>query len=224
MDSEVVNYQEFAKCLSHLEVINIFTFAYRPTLKWFKKEISNLDTLESVSVLDAGSGGGDMMRRMLKVSEKEGASVNFTGVDMNGWAKDYAQKHTNTNDPIEYLTSNLFDLELSNKPDFITSSLFTHHLSGKELLKFIKWMDLNAQQSWFINDLHRHFLPYYFIKLVTYIFPFHRFVKHDAAVSVARSFRKSDWHRILSDAGISHDRYSVRWCFPFRYCVACKTR
>ncbi len=221
MDSEVVDYQEFAQCLAHLEIINIFTFAYRPTLRWFRREITKHSS-EELSLLDVGSGGGDMMRRLLKISEKEICSTNFTGVDMNEWAKEYGLKHTDTNAPIKYITSNLFDLDLLKKPDFITNSLFTHHLSDKQLIKFIKWMDLNAQQSWFINDLHRHFVPYYFIKLVTRIFPFHRFVKHDAAVSVARAFTKADWHDILNEAGISNDRYRVKWHFPFRYSVTCK--
>lgn len=211
MDTEKVSYEEFAQCLRHLEFINHCTLAYRPTLKWLKR-------LKPKTILDIGSGGGDMMRKIWRRYPK----ATITGVDMNPYGKHYAETRTPDNAPLTYVTHTLFNLCLKEKPDVIISSLFTHHLKDDELVKFIKWMDQNAAQGWFINDLHRHAIAYYFIKAVTAIFPFNRFVKHDAAVSVARSFKRHDWMELLNQAGIGESRYAIRWHFPFRYCVACK--
>jgi hypothetical protein len=83
-------------------------------------------------------------------------------------------------------------------------------------------MDGHATCGWFINDLHRHFIPYYFIKWVTYLLPVNRLVKNDAAVSVARAFRAQELWRLLDEAGIARERVKISWFFPFRYSVTCK--
>ncbi len=215
MDTQGVHYDDYAKCLDHLSLINSCTYAYNPTLKWIHK-------IRPSNILDVGSGGGDMMRQIWGMACKDNFDLKITGADMNPHSKHYAGKLTPKNAPLIYVTENAFDLNFPDKPDAIISSLFTHHLSDTELVSFIGWMDQTAQTGWFINDLHRHPVAYYFIKVVTEIFLFHRFVKHDAAVSVARAFTKKDWLAFLKAAGISEDRYKITWHFPFRYCVSCR--
>lgn len=219
MDTEKVDYNDFAKCLDHLSLINTCTLAYRPTLKWVKSYASD----KKLNIVDVGSGGGDMMRKIWHMAKKHKFSVNIIGADMNDHAKIYAdQKLLAKQSSLNNVTKNAFDLSNVKKSDLIISSLFTHHLIDEELISFIVDMDENAGQGWFINDLHRHPIAYYFIKAITYVFPFHRFVKHDAAVSVARAFTKKDWINILKSAGINESRYKVEWYFPFRYCVSCQ--
>jgi hypothetical protein len=46
---------------------------------------------------------------------------------------------------------------------------------------------------------------------------FHRIVRQDGQISIARSFRKSEWLHLLSQAGITAE---VKWSLPFRYCVS----
>jgi hypothetical protein len=82
-------------------------------------------------------------------------------------------------------------------------------------------MDDHALQGWFINDLHRHWLPYYFIKAMTAVFSRNRLIRHDAAVSVARAFTAPEWQRLLEKASVSN-RAHVQWFFPFRLCVSCR--
>jgi len=220
MDTEQVDYEEFAQCLRHLELINHGTLAYRPTLKWIELFTGNKSaTSKPLTILDVGSGGGDMMR---KIYQRYG-NVEITGVDMNPLSKLYAMANTPDNTALNFETENVFNLVPKQKPDIIISSLFTHHLTDEQITLFIRWMDANASQGWFINDLHRHPVAYYFIKVITAILPFNRLVKHDAAVSVARSFNSKDWVRLLNAANIAEERFTVRWHFPFRYCVQCKT-
>ncbi len=44
----------------------------------------------------------------------------------------------------------------------------------------------------------------------------HRFVRHDGAVSIAKSFRRADWERYLAEAGVTAE---IRWRLPFKLCV-----
>lgn len=216
MDSDAIGYEEFRDCLRTLERINILTLAYRPTLRWLKGKIRS--GAGGVTIWDAGSGGGDMLRRLWKAAGREGAGVTLVGIDINPWSKQAADEVTPRQSSIQFVTANVFEFQ-NGKPDYIISSLFTHHLNDNDLVHFLRWMDVTALKGWFINDLHRHPLPYYFIKGATALFTRNRLIRHDAPVSVARSFTRRDWQRLMDEAGIPENRYFIRWHFPFRYCV-----
>ncbi len=63
LDTEPVEFAEFHKCLQELEVINICTLAYRPTMRWARHTLESSSPSETVFVLDISSGGGDMLLR-----------------------------------------------------------------------------------------------------------------------------------------------------------------
>jgi 2-polyprenyl-3-methyl-5-hydroxy-6-metoxy-1,4-benzoquinol methylase len=222
MDTETVSFAEFHQCLRTLEVINILTLAYRPTMRWFKRMLIGTDFRQPISVLDIGCGGGDMLRQIWKLAKGRKLNLALVGIDLNPWSKQSAEQVTSQNAPIRFETENLFSLDVDRRADFIISSLFTHHLSKSELIRFIRWMDHHATRGWFINDLHRHFLPYFFIKYATRLFFSNRLIKHDAPVSVARAFTAPEWRQYLSEAGIPAERTSIEWFFPFRFGVACR--
>lgn len=216
MDEGGISFEEFHHCLRELETINHLTLAYRPTLRWLRPW---LPSDERLTILDAGSGGGDMLRQICK-QLPQSSSVQLIGVDLNPWSKRSAERC----EPcagIEYATADIFEFQPEQPIDIIVCSLFTHHLTEEQLVQFLRWLDQRAQKGWFINDLHRHPLPYYFIKLATRLLSRNRLVRNDAAVSVARSFSKSDWRRLLMRAEIPEERVQLRWHFPFRLCLSC---
>lgn len=214
MDDAVTSFEEFHECLGELETINRWTIAYRPTLRWLsriRKEANG-----PMVVLDIGSGGGDMLRR---IWQRFPSGMELTGVDINPWSKQAAALQTPHDAPIHYETCDIFSFDAERRAEAIISSLFTHHLSDEQLVKFLRWMEQHATFGWFINDLHRHPLPYHFIRWATRLLSSNRLIRHDAAVSVARAFTRADWVRLLEQAGIPRDQTRIRWALPFRYCV-----
>ena len=222
MDTELVDYALFHQCLQQLEIVNILSLAYRPTLRWLQRTLRDVPPGEKISILDVGSGGGDMLRRIWKNLRRRGFSTALTGVDLNPWSKRSAEETTPAAMGISYETSDIFAFDPSRHADFIISCNFTHHLTDEELIRFIRWMEAHATRGWFINDLHRHWLPYYFIKTVFNLLPFNRMMRNDGPISISRAFRAPEWRRILDGAGIPEARRSIRWFFPFRYVVACR--
>jgi 2-polyprenyl-3-methyl-5-hydroxy-6-metoxy-1,4-benzoquinol methylase len=229
MDEENISFAEFHDCLVGLERINHLTLAYRPTLRWLRPWFKRN---EPVVLLDAASGGGDMLRQIAKKWPGHSAAT-MVGVDLNPWAKKSAEArvlrsakypvtHSTPSSPsIKYATANIFEYEPDQPVDIIISSLFTHHLSDAQIVNFLRWMDRRARKGWFINDLHRHPIPYYFIKWTTALFSRNRLIRNDAAVSVARAFTAADWRRLIDNAGLT-GQVRVQWVFPFRLCVSCK--
>jgi len=220
MDGGNLSFAEFHHCLQELETINQLTLAYRPTLNWLKPWLVQGEQLR---ILDAGSGSGDMLQRIEALARLLGShdtdTLSITGVDLNPWSKHSAELAGAT--LIRHETASIFDFEADCPIDIIICSLFTHHLDDEQIVDYLRWVDTRAQQGWFINDLHRHQVPYYFIKFATHFFSRNRLIKHDAPVSVARSFTATDWRRLLATAGIG-EHARVEWYFPFRLCVSCR--
>lgn len=221
MDTEPVTQEDFVACLADLEKINRWTLAYRPTLRWVKRQLGRLPKNRPVTILDAGSGGGDMLRQIWRHCG-ESHRLALLGMDLNPLAKVIAEQRTPPAAPIRYETCNIFALDSERRADLIVSSLFTHHLTDDEIVRFLQRMESHASVGWFINDLHRHPLPYYFIKYALRLTGFGPYVCNDAPISVMRSFTENDWKHLLREAGIPLGQVSIRWEFPFRYCVARK--
>ncbi|MCH5683887.1 hypothetical protein LWM68_06210 [Niabella sp. W65] len=77
----------------------------------------------------------------------------------------------------------------------------------------------NIVKQAFINDLHRHTLAWWSIKILTAIFSRSYLVKNDAPVSVLRGFRKREWQQLFKKAGIEA---TVSWQWAFRYLILYK--
>jgi SAM-dependent methyltransferase len=222
MDTEAVDYADFRKCLAELARANELSLAYRPTLAFFRRlaREGRFPRGRPLLVLDAGSGYGDMGRKLDGWAKKRGVAVEIIGVDMNPWSARSAAEATDPKRPLRWVTANLFDYRAEGGADIIISSLFTHHLPDPLLIHFISWMEENARIGWFINDLERHPLPYYFLKYAFWLTRRHRFMQHDAPVSVASAFKKQDWERSLAEAGIPKGVVRIEPWFPFRLCVS----
>ena len=220
MDTAVTTFAEFDECLRHIEIVNRLTLGYRPVLFWLKKVIPFASSARPLTIIDIGCGRGEMLRQIWKWAKEKKINVQLTGVDINPRSTASAEKSTSENMNIHYKTLDIFKMNTAQKYDLIISTHFTHHLGNDELIRFLQWMDSHSVHGWFINDLHRHKIPYWFIKYVLSLAPTNKMARNDGPVSVARAFTATDWQQALQQAGIPPDESRIRWFFPFRYGVA----
>ncbi|MCU0400833.1 MAG: methyltransferase domain-containing protein [Algoriphagus sp.] len=169
-------------------------------------------------ITDIGCGGGDMIRVMASWAEAQRVPAKFTGIDANGNIIEFAKVRQYDLPDIKWKVQNVFEPDFATeKTDFITCTLFTHHFTDEQLVDLLISMREKSRLGIVINDLHRHPLAYYSIKLLTRYFSRSTMVQHDASLSVLRSFSKADWERILKNAGIK--KYQIRWFWAFRWQV-----
>ncbi|MBV8915693.1 MAG: methyltransferase domain-containing protein [Acetobacteraceae bacterium] len=218
METERVEAGDYARCLADLAVVNTVTLARRPTLAFMRRVTRGLPPGSRVSVLDAGFGEGDMLRRIARWGKRRGLALELEGVDLDPVSAQAAAALTPPELGIRYRTGDVFD-ERPRGVDVVISSLFTHHLTDAQVVAFLRWMERTARLGWFVNDLHRHALAYHGFALLSRAAGWHRFVQHDGRLSVARSFRRADWARLLAAAGLERVA-EVRWHVPFRLCVS----
>jgi SAM-dependent methyltransferase len=218
MDTERVDLVTFKACLKDLERINRWTGAYRITLGWLER-LRRMHAVRRLSLVDVGSGYGDMLRRIGAWGAAHGVALDLTGIDLNPHATAIAARATPPGPRVRYITADVFELSPALRPDVVISSLFAHHLDDRQLVRFLQWMEASARLGWLINDLHRHPIAYGIARWAPRLLHMNRLVRHDAPVSVARSCVRRDWERLLAEAGLAGPPTAVSWRFPFRYAV-----
>ncbi len=211
------SYEDFRGCLRSLEQINRWLLGYRPTLDWLKRLPHGLR--DPVHIVDVGCGGGDLLRQIAGWARRRGVAVHLTGIDLNPHAARSAAESTPKELGIVWVTSNALVYRPEMQVDIVLSSLTAHHLEDEEIVALLRWMEATAQVGWFINDLERSEWSCRLFGWVERVVRWHRFVRHDGQVSFRRAFRKEDWARLLTAAGVPREAVTVEHWRPGRLCV-----
>jgi SAM-dependent methyltransferase len=212
MDTDCIDFDDYARCLRDLSRVNVVTFTHRPMLAWLARQAKDRPDF---TLLDIACGHGDALRRI----RRRFPEARLTGIDLNPWAKLAADAATDPADRIAFINDDAFAYKPETPFDFIISSQFTHHLTDEQVVAFLIWLRANAGRGWFIGDVHRHWFPYYGFPLLARIMLWHRFIREDGQISVARAFVRAEWKSYLQQAAITPEQARIVWYFPFRLCV-----
>jgi SAM-dependent methyltransferase len=211
LDADNIPSDDLALNMKELNIINTYLGGHAITLHGFKKLVGKRIT---VSVLEIGCGGGDNLKAIENYCKKNDILIELIGIDISQYILAYAIAQNNN---LQTICNDYKHVILHSKPDIIFSSLFCHHFSDEELITQLQWMHSNANLGFFINDLHRHAVAYYTIKIITRIFSSSYLVKHDAPLSVARGFTKIEWESLCKKAHLTIS--SIQWKWAFRHLI-----
>jgi 2-polyprenyl-3-methyl-5-hydroxy-6-metoxy-1,4-benzoquinol methylase len=214
LDGENIPFADIRQNMRELDFINTHLGGHDITIKGFKQILQNR---KNITVCEIGCGGGDNLLAIYNWCNKNKVDIHLTGIDYN---KDcIAIAGASLSAPhAAFITADYKTVDLRHhKPDIIFSSLFCHHFTNDELVYMLGWMHKNAGLGFFINDLHRHFLAFYSIKILTSLFSKSYLVKNDAPLSVERGFIKKEWVDLLEQSGVKS--YSITWKWAFRWLI-----
>ena len=204
---EVVN-----QTLRELEFINRTLGGNAVTLDGVKQLLAK-PKIQTTHILDLGCGGGDMLK-LLQRKLPEGST--FKGIDANPNIVQYAVTQNRGVPYISFAAVDILTDEFKLEScDVAVATLFFHHFTDAQLVDILSNLHKQVKIGIVINDLHRHPLAYYSIKLLTQLFSRSSMVKFDAPLSVLRGFKKKELINILDRAGIK--KYIIRWKWAFRW-------
>ena len=216
LDASDIPFKDIRRNMDELEFINAHLGGHKITIAGLSQLASvKLNKGRPLLVAEIGCGGGDNLVAIRKWCKTKGLELKVIGIDINPHCIEVAKKKLgNTNAML--ISSDYTEVQFHDqKPDIIFSSLFCHHFQDEELTGMLKWMQLHAKNGFFINDLHRHPLAYYLIKFLSAVFSRSYLLKNDAPLSVRRGFKRTDWEKLLREAGIK--QYTLHWKWAFRY-------
>lgn len=214
MDDPALDAATYAAVLRDLARANRVTMAARPTLRFLERAIGDRPRFR---LLDVGFGDGDMLRRIAAWARARGLAADLVGIDLNARSAAIARADTPHGLSVDYRTGDYADLA-GEGWDFVVSSLVAHHMTHRQLIAFLRFMDEEARIGWFVNDLHRHGFAHIGFPLLATLMRWHEIVRADGTLSIARSYRPREWPPILAEAGIAGA--TISRVFPFRLCVS----
>jgi 2-polyprenyl-3-methyl-5-hydroxy-6-metoxy-1,4-benzoquinol methylase len=219
LDRNDIPFEDIKRNMQELDFINRKLGGHDISLDGIVDLIKNQMSFNSrLTVVEIGCGGGDNLRAIRNWAEHIRLPVQLKGIDINPECIAYARQ-SKRNRGIEFILSDYKEAFFNSKPDIIFSSLFCHHFTEEELVLMLQWMQQNSLIGFFINDLHRHWLAYYSIKLLTKLLSKSYLVKNDAPLSVQRGFTRKEWKAIFYEAGIG--KFICKWRWAFRWLITC---
>lgn len=220
LDNEAIPTQDLFQNLKELEIINKTLGGFKVSGLGLKATIT--DKNRTYTVVDIGCGGGDFLKFGATWAKKNNYQLKLVGVDIKDTCITYAKKYCEGYEEISLIQDDFRNLiNGHNKPDIIHASLFFHHLEESEIKTFIEEI-IGNKITLIINDLDRHPLAYYGIKLLTSLFSKSYLVKNDAPLSVLRGFKSKEWEEKLKN--IPNISYKIKNIWAFRHLIIIKPK
>lgn len=200
---------EIDPLLGGLEMVNKYLGGYQVVFSALKE----VSVQNSFHISDWGCGSGDVLRAIAQ--KWKNLNLNFIGIDATPAAVNFANRK-NTEPNISFILADVLSKEISElKFDIVLSTLFTHHFADDEWILLVRKMMACSRHAVIIDDLHRHWLPYYAIKLITKLLTNSCLAQNDGPLSVLKGFKRKELKFLLQKAGIKN--YTIMWMWAFRW-------
>ena len=200
--------------LNKLAKINQWLGGNIVTINGLKKALKNHPKNESITIIDLGCGGGDILREVSQFGKKNGYNFNLLGIDANPHTTNYAIKLSHNYDNVNFkaidIVSEAFD---ALQYDLVLTTLFLHHFKEEQLISFLKPVLEKAKLGVVVNDLHRHKLAYYLFKLLCTTIK-NKTIIEDGLTSVLRGFKRKELEYISKQLNAN---YQIQWKWAFRF-------
>ena len=200
--------------LRNLRIINRYLGNYRAVLGALKRLIEE-QKLKSFSLLDVGTGSGDIPALIASWARRNHLGAQLIGLDPEPITLNTALNQTHDYPEIALVRGDGRALPFaSNSVDFVLSSQMLHHFCEEDIINLLRSWSRVARRAIIVCDLVRHPVAYHGIRLVTKAFTRNIMTRTDAPLSVQRAFTLEEWRELFERAGIGPFRLFRK--FPFR--------
>jgi ubiquinone/menaquinone biosynthesis C-methylase UbiE len=188
---------EFAAAYHELEIINKWLGGVRAIERFLPASGES-----NLLLLDVAAGACDVSEALI---QKRRCRIVTLDINMRGL------KLARHSWPV---VGDAFELPFRDGAfDVVMASLFFHHLPNEGCARVLAQMWRIAKRRVLVNDLHRHAVAYFSIRVLTTLFSRSRMVRNDGPVSVRRAFRPLELLEIARQAGVPA---RVHRSFPYR--------
>lgn len=206
--------EEYDQFLREISFVNRFAGDNRTLRKTLLPEIQR-ENLQTFSVLDVGAGSGELLRTIAKFARKQNRNADLCGLELNARSAAAILEESKKFANIRAVRGDALNLPFAdNAFDYAICSLFTHHFTDENIVRILNEMARVSRRKFFVIDLHRHQIAYFFYTTVGKIFIHSSLVREDGALSILRAFKPSELEKLGQTANLGE--ISVARHFPFR--------
>jgi SAM-dependent methyltransferase len=163
-----------------------------------------------LSILDAGCGGADLSRHLVRWGERRGLRVRVLALDLDPGICRIARRWSRGCRDVLPVRGDARALPLADgSVDVAVAAMFTHHFDEEGVAALLREFDRVARRGVLVNDLRRSRFSALGISLLARLGGAHPMFRHDAPLSVRRGFLPAELREIAGRAGLE-GRASLR--------------
>jgi hypothetical protein len=206
MDAPDVDPQLIDRSLRFIRRINAALGYTRATLSHLRRFSAGWTKGQNISVLDVATGSADVPAAVARWGRRSGFDLQLIALDRHALTAGLARRQVAGEPSIRIVRGDATALPFADGSfDYSMTSMFLHHLDDGAVVQVLREMNRVSRRGIIVADLLRHRRAYAWISLLTCLS--NPMVKHDARVSVAQAFRKSEVLRLRDAAGLGYVRY-----------------
>ncbi|MFF2347521.1 class I SAM-dependent methyltransferase [Pseudarthrobacter sp. NPDC058119] len=168
-----------------------------------------------LTVLDVGSGGGDLAVMLARWAKRDGLPIHVTGIDPDPRAASFARRRPPT-PGVDFRQAHSGDLVREGaRFDVVISNHVLHHLEPAELRELLADSEILATRKSLHNDLIRSPAAFAFFGVAA--LPFRKsYIREDGLTSIRRSYTHAEL------AASAPPGWSVERPSAFHQVLACR--
>lgn len=168
-------------------------------------------------LLDVASGAGDVPLGLARRATRAGLPLAVVGCDVSDVAVEHARRRAEASRILaSFFTRDVLADGLPDDFDFVTCSLFLHHLDVDDAVRLLRSIGGAAGTLGVVSDLRRTRLGYAMAYVATRALTRCRVVHVDGPLSVRGAFTIEEARRLADQAGLA-DRVEIRPTWPQRF-------
>jgi SAM-dependent methyltransferase len=151
---------------------------------------------QALSVLDVGTGLGDIPASVRRVARGMGVEIVTYGVEVSATLAAAARAASG-----QAVAADALALPFATgSVDVVTCSQLLHHFGERDALRLLGELERVARRRVIVADLRRSWAAAAGVWLVSWLLGFHPVSRHDGVVSVLRGFRSNELAAVVERA------------------------
>ncbi|MEO0512641.1 MAG: methyltransferase domain-containing protein [Planctomycetota bacterium] len=212
MDEPGASREQLADALAFIRGVNLRLGGRSGLIGWLRRWSWQWPTDRPVTLLDLGTGSADIPAAARAWALGAGFNLRITAADNHATTLDLARDHLAEAWPsevaggVELVECDAFGIVDRFGPgsfDYVHAGMFLHHLEDIDVATVLRLMERVASKGLVWNDLSRTWVARRAIDVLTT--GQNAMVRHDAAVSVEKGFRRGE---VLG----YRERLGLSWC------------
>jgi ubiquinone/menaquinone biosynthesis C-methylase UbiE len=209
MDDPHADRDELDKGLAFIRFVNRRLGGTKSVLSTISPWLADWPRHTPIRILDVATGSADIPLAMLQLASQLGLTLRVAALDLHASTLQLAARHIGDQPAVQLVRGDAMRLPLADRSvDFVTCSLFLHHLTTPEAGRVLGEIVRVAQHGLIVSDLVRSRWALAAITAMTAFSP--RLHRHDARVSVAKGWTQAEIVQLAAGAGAGFASYRPR--------------
>jgi ubiquinone/menaquinone biosynthesis C-methylase UbiE len=214
-----VPFAEMACCMMDIARVNALFGGRMVTMIHVRKLLADLPADRLITVLDVGTGAGDIPRELVRWARREGRRIRVFALDRDAATLQIAARLVRDYPEITFLRGDALALPIRpGAVDLTISAMTLHHLEPDAGTRYLTEMDAAARVGFVVNDLVRSRVAHAVVWLITRFITRSAISRHDGPLSVRRSYTPPEVSGLCERAGLRGVDVVHHWPY-FRFCA-----